>query len=55
MYIYCIYIYIYEHNGMVYRDQQHKIQTTIFHKRTDQQTYLHAQSNHPKSLKDNIQ
>ena len=38
---------------MVYRDQQRKIQT-IFHKPTDQQTYLHAQSNHPKSLKDSI-
>ena len=39
---------------MVYRDQQHKIQTTIFRKPTDQQTYLHAQSNHPKSFKDSI-
>ena len=37
---------------VVYRDQQHQIQTTIFHKPTDQQTCLHAQSNHPKSLKD---
>ena len=35
---------------MVYNDQQHKIQTTIFHQRTYQQTYLHAQY-HPKSLK----
>ena len=39
---------------MVYKDQQRKIQTTIFRKPTDQQTYLHAQSNHPKSLKDSI-
>ena len=39
---------------MVYRDQQHKIQKTIFRKPTEQQTYLHAQSNHPKSLKDSI-
>ena len=39
---------------MVCRDQQHKIQTTIFRKPTDQQTYLHAQSNHPKPLKDSI-
>ena len=39
---------------MVYRDQQHKIQTTIFRKPTDQQTNLHAESNHPKSLKDSI-
>ena len=41
-------------NTMLYRDQQHKIQTTIFHKPTDQQTYLHAQSNHPKSLKNSF-
>ena len=41
-------------NTMVYRDQQHKIQTTIFRKPTEQQTYLHAQSNRPKSLKDSI-
>ena len=39
---------------VVDRDQQHKIQTTIFRKPTDQQTYLHAQSNHPKSLKNSI-
>ena len=39
---------------MVYRDQQHKIQATIFRKPTDQQTNLHAESNHPKSLKDSI-
>ena len=39
---------------MVYRDEQHKIQTTIFHRPTNQQTYLHAQSNRPKSLKDSI-
>ena len=39
---------------MVYKDQQRKIQTAIFRKPTDQKTYLHAQSNHPKSLKDSI-
>ena len=39
---------------MVYKDQQHKIQATIFRKPTDQQTYLHAQSNFPKSLQDSI-
>ena len=39
---------------MVYKDQQHKIQTTIFRKPIDQQTYLHAQWNHPKSFKDSI-
>ena len=35
---------------MVYKDQQHKIQTMILHQWTYQQTYLHAQY-HPKSLK----
>ena len=39
---------------IVYKDQQRKTQTTTFCKPTDQQTYLHAQSNHPKSLKDSI-
>ena len=39
---------------MVYKDQQRKIQTTIFPKRTDHQKYLHAQSNHPKSFKKDI-
>ena len=33
------------------KDQQHKIRTTIFCKPTNQQTHLHAQSNHLKSLK----
>ena len=41
-------------NKMVYRDQQHKIQATMFRKPADQQTYLHAESNHPKSLKDSV-
>ena len=31
-----------------------KINNTIFREPTDQQTYLHAQSNHPKPLKDSI-
>ena len=39
---------------MVYKDQQHKIQITIFRKPTYQQTYLYEQSNHPISLKDSI-
>ena len=41
-------------NPMVYKDWQNRIQTKIFRKSTDQQTYLHAQSNHPKSPKDSI-
>ena len=32
----------------------HKIQAMILRKPTDQQTYLHAPWNHPKSLKDSI-
>ena len=39
---------------MVYKHQQHKIQSTIFRKPTYKQTYLHAESNHPKSRKDSI-
>ena len=40
---------------MVYKDQQHKIQTTIFRKPTDQQTYTcNPKSNHPKSRKNSI-
>ena len=33
---------------MVYKDKQNRIQTTIFRKPTDQQAYLHANSNHKK-------
>ena len=47
-------LFIDELDTMVYRDQQHKIQTEIFRKPTNQQTYLHAQSNLPKSLKESI-
>lgn len=39
---------------MVYKDQQHKIQKMIFCKPADQQIYLHAQSNDPKSFKNSI-
>ena len=36
---------------MVYNDHHHKILTTILRKPKDGQTYLHAQSNHHRSLK----
>lgn len=36
---------------MVYNDHHHKTLTTILRKPKDGQTYLHAQSNHHKSLK----
>ena len=39
---------------MVYKDQNKKIQTTIYRKPTDKQAYLHAHSEHPKSLKNSI-
>ena len=39
---------------MVYKDQQHKIQKTIFCKPADQQIYLRAQSNDPKFFKNSI-
>ena len=41
-------------DAMAYKDQQQKIQTAVFRKPTDQQTYLYAQSNQYKSLKDSI-
>ena len=36
---------------MVYNDHHHKILTTILRKPKDGQAYLHAQSNHHRSLK----
>ena len=41
-------------DAMASKDQQQKIQTAVLHKPTDQQTYLYAQSNQYKSLKDSI-
>ena len=39
---------------LVYKDQNSMLQTAIYRKQTDQQSYLDAQSEHPKSLKDSI-
>lgn len=39
---------------MVYIDTNNKLQTTLYRKPTDQQAYLHAKSEHPKSLKNSI-
>ena len=41
-------------NVLVYKDEQQKLQTTLFKKNTDRQSYLHAKSDHPVSLKESI-
>ena len=54
----------YEHNishsrisfldTLIYVDKNNTLQTTLYRKPTDQQSYLHAHSDHPKSLKRSI-
>ena len=39
---------------LLYKDQNHNIQTTLYKKPNDHQSYLHAKSEHPKSLKNSI-
>ena len=39
---------------LVYKDKKNTLHTTLYRKRTDQQSYLHAHSDHPKSLKRSI-
>ena len=39
---------------LVYIDQQNKLQTTLFRKSSDLQSFLNAKSEHPYSLKKNI-
>ena len=36
---------------LIYKDKNSTLQTTTYQKPTDQQSYLHAHSDHPKSLK----
>ena len=36
------------------KDENNNIQTTFYHKPTDQQAFLHAKSEHPRSLKRSI-
>ena len=38
----------------VYKDKKNTLHTALYRKRTDQQSYLHAHSDHPKSLKRSI-
>ena len=39
---------------MLYKDENNNIQTTSYRKPTNQQAFLHAKSEHPRSLKSNI-
>ena len=39
---------------LIYIDKNNTLQTTLHRKPTDQQSYLHANSDHPKSLKRSI-
>ena len=39
---------------LVHKDHNNMLQTTIYRKQTDRQSYLDARSEHPKLLKDNI-
>ena len=41
-------------DAMLYKDENSNIQTTLYRKPTDQQTFLHAISEHPRSLKSSI-
>ena len=36
---------------MLYKDKNNNIQTILYRKPTDQQAFLHAKSEHPRSLK----
>ena len=39
---------------LVYKEINNKLQTTLYKKPTDRQSYLHANSEHPRSLKESI-
>ena len=39
---------------MVCKDKENNLQTTLCRKPTDQQSYLHAKSEHPRALKNRI-
>ena len=41
-------------DALVYRDINNKLQTTLYKKLTDRQSYLHANSGHLRSLRENI-
>ena len=39
---------------LVYKDINNKLQTTLYKKPTDRQSYLHANLEHPRSLKESV-
>ena len=39
---------------VVYKDKEDNLQTTLYRKPTDQQSSLHAKSEHPSALKNGI-
>ena len=41
-------------DSILYKDESNNIQTTLYCKATDQQAFLHAKSEHPRSLKNSI-
>ena len=41
-------------DAMLHKDENSNIQTTLYRKPTDQQAFLHAISEHPRSLKSSI-
>ena len=41
-------------DAMLYKDENNNIQTTLYRKPADQQAFLHAKSEHPRSLKSSI-
>ena len=41
-------------NVLVYKDINNKLQTTLYKKPTDRQSYLHTNSEHTRSSKENI-
>ena len=41
-------------DAMLYKDENNNIQTTLYRKPTYQQVFLHAKSEHPRSLKNSI-
>ena len=41
-------------DAMLYKNENNNIKTTLYRKPTDQQAFLHAKSEHPRSLKNSI-
>ena len=39
-------------DAMLHKDENNNIQTILYRKPTDQQAFLHAKSEHPRSLKE---